>query len=83
MDKGVSAHRNCSAVFWIRHVVQALAAEGLDMPALMRVVGIDPAVLDDPDGRIPTDKISALWALAVERSGNSAVGLSAFGMPSS
>ena len=49
------------------------------MPALMRAVGIDPAVLDDPDGRIPTDQISALWALAVERSGNSAVGLSAAG----
>ena len=47
----------------------------MDVPALMREVEIDPAVLEDPDGRILSDKISALWALAAERSGNPAVGL--------
>jgi len=71
------ANRNSSAVFWVRHVVRAMTAEGLDMPALMRAAGIDPAVLDDPDGRVPSDKVSALWTLAVQRSGNPAIGLSA------
>jgi len=39
------------------------------------VAGIDPAVLDAPAGRVETEKISRLWELAAERSGNPAIGI--------
>src|SRR5262249_9982579 len=52
-----------------------LAAEGLDVRALLTAAGIDPAALDSADARLPTEKISRLWELAVERTGNPALGL--------
>jgi AraC-like DNA-binding protein len=52
-----------------------LAAEGLDVPALLRAAGIDAADLTSPGARVPTEKISRLWELAAERSGNPAIGL--------
>jgi hypothetical protein len=39
------------------------------------VAGIDPAALEAPAARLPSEKISRLWELAAERSGNPAIGL--------
>src|SRR5499427_4397160 len=66
--------RTTSAV-WVKGIADMFAAEGLDARALLVAAGIDPASLEVPDARLPTEKISRLWELAVERSGNPAIGL--------
>ena len=66
--------RTTSAV-WVKGIADMFAAEGLDAHALLVAAGIDPASLEIPDARLPTEKISRLWELAVERSGNPAIGL--------
>jgi AraC-like DNA-binding protein len=66
--------RTTSAV-WVKGIADMFSAEGLDARALMGAAGIDPASLELPDARLPTEKISRLWELAVERSGNPAIGL--------
>jgi AraC-like DNA-binding protein len=56
-------------------MTEMLAAEGLDVCALLALAGIDPATLEAPGARLSTEKISRLWELAAERSGNPAIGL--------
>src|SRR5262249_49030253 len=64
-----------TAAIWVKGIAEMLAAEGIDVHALLAAAGIDPAALDAQGARLPTDKISRLWELAVERSGNPAIGL--------
>ena len=64
-----------SAVFWVSGIVAALKQEEIDALALVREAGLNPAALDNPDARFPTEKVNRLWRLAVERSGNPAAGL--------
>jgi AraC-like DNA-binding protein len=64
-----------TAAIWVKGIAEMLAAEGLDARDLLDRVGIDPAALEAPGARLPTEKISHLWDLAVERSGNPAIGL--------
>jgi len=64
-----------TAAIWVKGIVEMLAAEGLDTGALLAAAEIDPAALDVPGARLPSEKISRLWELAVERSGNPAIGL--------
>ena len=64
-----------TSTVWVKGIVDMLEAEGLDARALLDAAGIDPAALQAPDGRLPTEKISRLWELAAERSGNPAIGL--------
>jgi len=66
--------RMTSAV-WVKGIAEMLAAEGIDARALFAGAGIDFAALDAPGARLPTEKISRLWELAAERSGNPAIGL--------
>ena len=66
--------RTTSAI-WVKGIAEMLAAEGLDVPALLAAAGIDPAALEAPGARLATEKISRLWELAAERSGNPAIGL--------
>jgi AraC-like DNA-binding protein len=63
------------AGFWVKGVAEALKAEGLDVAALFEEAGLDMVALSDPDSRFPTERVSLLWQLAVERSGNPVVGL--------
>ena len=67
--------KRATSAVWVRSIVDMLAAEGLDVPALLAAAAIDPATLDAPGARVPTDQISRLWELAVEQSGNPAIGL--------
>ena len=69
----MSQRTTCAA--WVRGIVEMLTAEGLDARALLAAAGIDPAGLEAPDARLPTEKISRLWELAAARSGNPAIGL--------
>jgi AraC-like DNA-binding protein len=57
-------------------VLDMFAAEGLEVPSLLRDCGFDATGLDRPDARFPADDISQLWQLAVARSGKATLGLS-------
>src|SRR5215471_9760835 len=67
--------KRTTAAVWVKGIAEMLAAEGLDARALLVDAGIDPAALDAPAARLPSEKISRLWELAAERSGNPAIGL--------
>jgi AraC-like DNA-binding protein len=64
-----------TSAVWVKGITEALAAKGLDVRALLAAAEIDPAELDAPGARVATEKISRLWELAVERSGNPAIAL--------
>jgi len=64
-----------SLASWTRALRKQLDALGLDSDALCREAGIDPQLMDDPNARYPLSATTRLWALAVERSGDPAIGL--------
>ena len=64
---------------WMRSIAEMLGSEGLDARSLFADAGIDPDALADPDHRVPFDRVSRVWALAVERSGRPTIGLAAPG----
>lgn len=43
---------------------------GIDTASMLDAVGVDRAVIDDPDGRLPREKVTALWQRAYELSGD-------------
>ncbi len=61
---------------WARVVCNAIDAKDADSAKLLTLAGIKPDVLNDPEGRIPVSKMSQLWELAVEATGDEAFGLS-------
>ena len=67
--------KRTTAAVWVKGIAEMLAAEGMDPCALLAAAGIEPAALDTQGARLPTEKISRLWELAAERSGNPAIGL--------
>jgi AraC-like DNA-binding protein len=64
-----------TSAVWVKGIAGMLAAEGLDVRAMLAAASIDPASLDAPAARVESEKISRLWELAVERSGNPAISL--------
>ena len=60
---------------WASGIVQALELGGVDCRQLFARLGLDYAALSDPDARFPQDGMTRLWHLAVETSGNPAIGL--------
>jgi AraC-like DNA-binding protein len=74
MTREKGDQHSCAA-FWVKGIAETLKAGGLDVAALFEEAGLDTVALSDPDSRFPTEKISLLWQLAVERSGNPAIGL--------
>ncbi len=67
--------RWATSAVWVRGIAEMLAAEGLDVRAMLAAAEIDPADLQSAGARVPTEKISRFWELAAERSGNPAIGL--------
>jgi AraC-like DNA-binding protein len=67
--------KRTTAAVWVKGTAEMFAAEGLDAGALLAAAGIDAAVLAAPGARLQTEKVSRLWELAVERSGNPALAL--------
>jgi AraC-like DNA-binding protein len=59
----------------VASLAQFMAAQGLPAERLLGEVGIDPAALRDPDGRLPVDQYASLMAAAVAASGDPAFGL--------
>lgn len=58
-------------------IVHASASAGVDPVRLAAEVGFDPAVVRDPDARIPLELEERLWDEAARRSGVDAFGLQA------
>ena len=61
---------------WARAIRRTLDEAGLDSPALFAAAGLDIAALTDPQARYPVVNTNRLWRLAVESTGNPAIGLS-------
>jgi AraC-like DNA-binding protein len=64
-----------TAAVSVKGIAEMLATEGLDVGSLFAATGIDVAALEGPGARLPTERISQLWELAVARSGNPALAL--------
>lgn len=61
---------------WAHVVCTAIEARGVNTEPLLLRANISPDSLLDPEGRIPVSKMTRLWALAVEATGDDAFGLS-------
>lgn len=62
---------------WTLALHAALKARAIAPEPLFIEAGIDPALLADPDARVPIAATSRLWRLAVAATGDCAIGLSA------
>src|SRR5512144_1871313 len=51
----------------LRKMVSAAAEAGLPPAKFLAELGLDPRVVDDPDGRIPIDTLHAAWELVFDR----------------
>jgi len=65
-------------------VVEALRASKLDIPRALADVGLDEEATNAPDGRVSLDQLYQVWRFAVERTGDTELGLklSVFSNPS-
>ena len=66
-----------TSVLWVRNIVDALDALGLDGMGLARKAGIDPALFGVVESGILVKEIVRLWELAVAESGDATIGLRA------
>lgn len=64
-----------SLASWTRALRKQLDALGLDSAALCEKAGLDLHTMDDPKARYPLSATTQLWRLAVEASGDPAIGL--------
>jgi AraC-like DNA-binding protein len=53
-----------------RVLLQACRQAGLDTQALLASVGLEPGPIEDPDGRVPPERVAALWEAAEEATGD-------------
>ena len=73
--KKFEADDRVTTATWLRQVVAALSAVGLDGAGLCRRAGLDPALLQSNDARFPNAVIERMWELALQDSGNPAIGV--------
>jgi AraC-like DNA-binding protein len=59
----------------LRPVLAGMQQHGVEVEAALAEVGLDPAALVDPEARVPHRLAIALWDLAIERTGDDALGL--------
>ena len=50
-------------------ILWAARQRGADSSALCRAVGVDPAILQNPDGRVPIRAVQSLWHEAIRATG--------------
>ena len=60
---------------WALLIHRTLSARAIDGDALFRRAGLDPAQLNDPNGRYPQSGMQKLWALATTTTGDPCFGL--------
>ena len=70
---------------WVKGIADVLQELGMDAAALFAEAGLDISELNNSEARFAPEKVSTLWELVAERSGNPAIGLatSRFGKPAS
>lgn len=68
------SNRTTSAA-WVKGIRDVLQDEGLDVRSLFSHAGMDMSQLGNPEMRYPTEKVSRLWELAVQRSRNAMLGI--------
>jgi hypothetical protein len=61
----------------LRLFTEALEALRVDWRAILWRCGIAPALLADPEARIPQDRFQRVWSAAGEFTGNPCIGLHA------
>jgi AraC-like DNA-binding protein len=64
-----------SSANWVQGILAMFASQGIDVPQLVRLAGIDARRLEQPAERFGADEVSRLWQLAVTQSGNATLGL--------
>ncbi len=64
-----------ASVAALRQYVRAAESAGLDIPALFREAGLDPAVLDSDEGRIQGEQLQRFIRQLCEQTGNPLLGL--------
>ena len=64
-----------SLASWTRALRKQLDALGLDSAQLCQEAGVDPALMEHPNARYPLSATTRLWGLAVQASGDPALGL--------
>lgn len=62
---------------WGIAIARTVQSRGLDVNALFAQVGLDPSILNDPQGRYPVSRMARLWKLAVEATGDPCLALKA------
>ncbi|NIB39861.1 AraC family transcriptional regulator [Pseudomaricurvus alkylphenolicus] len=60
---------------WALAVVRTISAAGVDPHPLLQQAGIDNAALTDPEARVPVASMTKLWRLAIDATGDEALGL--------
>lgn len=60
---------------WTVTIARTLDQRGMDSQKLFVEAGLDPALLTDPNARYPVEFTTRLWELAVEATGDDALGL--------
>lgn len=64
-----------SSATWVKGVLDMFASQGLDVQRLMLGAGIDSSALDQAGARVGADAVIRLWDLAIQASGNPALGI--------
>ena len=62
---------------WVQVAHRAATRFGLDADAIFVDAGIDPAVLYQPESRIPSHKVKSVWEMSAKLSGCPTYGLRA------
>jgi len=66
---------------WVKGIVDMLVGVGARVEPILAEAGIAAEILDHPDNRVPTEKVSLLWRAAAHQSGNPAIGLARAHVP--
>jgi AraC-like DNA-binding protein len=72
---GVSTGPTGSSVAWITGVLRMFASQGADTARLLEEADIDPALLEQPHGRLDLQQVNRLWRAAVAATGQETLGL--------
>lgn len=63
------------SVALIRNSLHYAADQGLDPLQLCHAINLDPALLDQPDSRVPGETSRALWNALIDQTGDRTIGL--------
>ncbi|MFB4391861.1 MULTISPECIES: AraC family transcriptional regulator ligand-binding domain-containing protein [unclassified Pseudomonas] len=69
------------AVYFLNAMLHALRDQPAERDAQLQAVGIDPALLAQPQARVPAKAFAALWLALIQRLDDEFFGLDSHGMP--